>query len=187
MPNCNFYAVDKDYEAILDFVFKELDCKVYQKLSKPNTEIVKFENTAEVIKYYDLSKFSKETKKSAHLVLWPVKASTCFSITRVDMTSKKAKPGSFRFRAEGWGVIQLELNGNSIKGLVHSHSNHNTEKLAQANEEKNKVFLGRAKAWNWNVVTNTSGKLNNFIKHKSTRKVGPKLVMPCAEKTTLAE
>ena len=187
MPNCNFYAVDNDYEVILDFVFKKLYCEVYQKLSQPNTEIVKFANTTEVIKYYDLAKFSQETKKSAHLVLWPIKASSNFSVTRVAMTSKKAKPGSFRYRAEGWGVIQLELNGNSTKGLIHSHSNHNTEKLALVNELKHKQFLGKVKDWNWVVVTNTYGKLNNFIKHKSTKKVGPKFVMPCAEKITMAD
>ena len=187
MPNCNFYAIDNDYEEILNFVFKELDCDVYQKSSKPNTEIVKFENTAQVIAHYDFSRFSSPTKQSAHLVLMPRKAAKSFIVTRVAMTSKKAKPGAFRYRAEGWGVIQLELNGASEKGLVHSHTNHNTEKLALANEGKYKSVLGSVKWWNWTVVTNTSGRLNNFIKSKSTKKVGSKLLMPCAEKSTLAE
>ncbi|NRB36950.1 MAG: hypothetical protein HRU20_00620 [Pseudomonadales bacterium] len=187
MPNCNFYAVDKDYEEILDFVFKELDCKVYQKYSEPNTELVMFENTAEVMKYYDLANFSAATKKSANLVLWPTKASKNFRVTRVEATSKKAKSSSFRFRAEGWGVIQLELSGVSEKGLLHSHSNHNTEKLARSNEPKLKLVLGLVKSWNWVVVTNISGQLNNFIKYKSTKKVGSMLVMPCAAKSTLAK
>ena len=187
MPHCNFYAIDNDYEEILDFVFKDLDCKVYQKMSEPNAEIVKFDNTAQVIKYYDMANFSSPTKQSAHLVLMPTRASKNFRITRVAMASKKAKPGAFRYRAEGWGVIQLELNGASEKGLVHSHSNHNTEKLAQANEAKSKLLLGLVQSWNWTVVTNTSGKLNNFIKFKSTKKIGPMLVMPCAEKSHLAE
>ena len=186
MPNCNFYAIDKDYEDILDFVFKELDCEVYQKQSEPNSEIVKFSNSAEVIKYYDLKNFSTASKKSAHLVLWPTKASKNFSITRIPMRSKKAKPGAYRFRAEGWGVIQLELNGNSEKGLVHSHSNHNTEKLALAKEAELKSMLGRVKSWNWIVVNNTSGHLNNFIKYKSTKKDGNKFVLPKAEKYSLA-
>lgn len=187
MPNCNFYAVDDDYEEILNFVFKELDCEVYQKFSLPNTEIVKFESAAEVIKYFDLANFSKPTKKSAHLVLWPTTASKNFVITKVAMTSKKAKPGAFRHKAEGWGVIQLELNGASTKGLVNSHTHHNSEKLALTNELKFKGMLGRVKSWNWTAVNNTSGQLNNFIKYKSAKKVGKNLVMACAEKTTLAE
>lgn len=187
MPNCNFYAIDNDYEEILNFVFKELDCDVYQKLSKPSLEIVKFENTAQVIEYYNVADFSKPTKQSAHLVLMPRKASKNFRITRVPMTSKKAKPGSFRHRAEGWGVIQLELNGTAAKGLVHSHSNHNSEKLARANEKTSKLILGLVKSWNWTVVSNTSGKLNNFIKYKSVKKAGSMLVMAAAAKHTLAE
>lgn len=185
MPNCNFYAMDNDYEEILDFVFKELECKVYQKYSEVNTDIVAFENTAEVMAYYDFSSFSEATKKSAHLVLWPTKASKNFRVSRVEMSSKKSKPGASRQRAEGWGVIQLELNGLAAKGLPHSHSNHNTEKLARANEPKQHLALGLVKSWNWSVVTNTSGKLNNFIKYKSVKKSGTALVMPGAQKSTL--
>lgn len=189
MPNCNFYAADKDYEQILAFIFKELDCKVYQKYSEPNRDMVQFKNAAEVIKHYGLNSFSSSEGKaqSAHLVLWPIKASKNFKVTRQELNPKKFNGASFRQHAEGWGAIQVTLTGVGSKGLEKSSCNHSTQKRAKAWESKRKNDLGLASAWNWNVVDSAAGALSNFIKHRATEKSGSTSVMADASKLPLAD
>ena len=187
MPNCNFYATDKDYQQILNFIFKELDCKVYQKYSEPNRDMVQFKNTAEVVKHYHLDQFSSPDGKAqtAHLVLWPIKASNNFKVTRQELNPKKYDGASFRQHAEGWGAIQVTLTGAGSKGLEMSSCNHSTQKRAKAWEVKRKNDLGLASAWNWNVVDSAAGALSNFIKHRAETKNGAIAVLPAASKMNL--
>lgn len=186
MPNCNFYAADKDFKMILDLIFNELKCNVYQKYSEPDAELVQFHNSEEVIKYYQLNSFSSQLGKSATLMLWPVEASDNFVITKQVVTSRKFK-GTTRHRAEGWGLIQLELKGNSAKGLNVCQTNNSSEKRAKAWESKSQEDLGLVEEWKWDVVVRTAKKLNDYIFNKSKKKVGSVAVMPNAEKHTLAE
>lgn len=186
MPNCNFYAADNDFKMILDLIFNELKCNVYQKYSEPDTELVQFNNSEEVIKYYQLNNFSSQLGKTATLMLWPTEASDNFVITQQVVTSRKFK-GATRYRAEGWGLIQLELKSNSVKGLNASQTNNSTEKRAKAWEPKSQDTLGLVEEWKWNVVVRTAKKLNDYILNKSNKKVGSVAVMPSAEKLALAE
>lgn len=186
MPNCNFYAADNDYKMILDLIFNELKCNVYQKYSEPGAELVQFHNSAEVIEYYQLKSFSSPLGKSAHLMLWPTEASENFVVTQQVIKSRKLK-GATRYRAEGWGLIQLELKGNSAKGLSVSQTNNSSEKRAKAWEDKSDAELGLAADWKWDVVVKTAKKLNDYILNKSKKKQGSVAVMPNAEKYSLAE
>lgn len=186
MPKCNFYAVDEDYEIILDLIFNDLKCKVYQKYSEPDAELVQFHTTAEVVEYYQLNGFSSSQGKSAHLMLWPVEASENFVITKQVVTSRKFK-GATRSRAEGWGLIHLELRGNSSKGLSECQTNNSTEKHSKALEAKHKESLGLVSEWKWDVVIRTAKKLNDYILNKSEKRQGAKAVMPKAAKLSLAE
>lgn len=186
MPNCNFYAVDEDFKLILDLVFNELKCNVYQKYSEPNAELIQFHSSAEVIEYYQLNSFSTQMSKSAHLMLWPTEASDNFVISNQVINSKKFK-GATRQRAEGWGLIQLELQSNSVKGLKPSQTNNSSEKRARAWESKSQEELGLVSEWKWDVVVRTAKKLNDYIRNKSNKKIGATAVLPNAAKLTLAE
>ena len=186
MPNCNFYAADNDFKMILDLIFNELKCNVYQKYSEPDAELVQFHTSEEVIEYYQLTAFSSQLGKSASLMLWPREASDNFVITKQVVKSRKFK-GAIRHRAEGWGLIQLELNSNGAKGLNACHTNNSTEKRAKAWESKSQDELGLVEEWKWDAVVRTAKKLNDYIFNKSKTKVGSVAVMPHAEKYRLAE
>lgn len=187
MPNCKFYAAGSDYEEILKFVFSEMHCKVYQKYSDPDSELIRFKSAREVIKHYNLKSETPGSGKLAHLMLWPVDASNNFKATKLTLNPNKSKGATYRYQAEGMGLIQIELNGMSAKGLECSRTHHITEKRARAWEIERKHDLGLASAWNWRLIDNISGQLNNFIKHKSKKKIGAMPVMTCAETLALAE
>lgn len=36
MPNCDFHAADDDFDKIPQFVFDELNCRVFETYSKPS-------------------------------------------------------------------------------------------------------------------------------------------------------
>ena len=186
MPNCNFYAIDNDFEDILNFIFEELNCKVFQSYSEHDSDLIEFKTSLEVINYYNLDGFSTEKGKSADLMLWPVEASPNFKVAIVNLNPKKCKDATYRYRSDGWGLIHLELKGINRLGLQYSHTNHNTEKRAKAWEPNYIDELGPVSEWDWKVVASTSRKLNNFIKKQSNKKVGPMPVMPNAESINLA-
>lgn len=186
MPNCNFYAIDSDFEEILDFIFNEIECRVFESYSNYEKELVEFTNTKEVVEYYQLGDFSKKPNRSATLMLWPIKASDNVRVNRIELNPKKCQGATHRYRVDGWGLISLELKGINKAGLQYSNSNHNTEKRASAWEPNYCDVMGSPSEWDWKAVSSTSRKLNNFIKKHSTKKVGPMPVMRCAGAVTLA-
>ncbi|SEL62365.1 hypothetical protein SAMN05216262_11565 [Colwellia chukchiensis] len=186
MPNCNFYAIDNDFVEILDFVFDEMGCRVFESYSAYETELVEFLSTKEVVEYYQLDEFSNCQNRSATLMLWPVKASLNVKVNRIELNPKKCRGATHRYRVDGWGLISLELKGINKAGLQYSHTNHNTEKRATAWEPNYSDVMGSPSEWDWKAVSSASRKLNNFIKKNSNKKVGPMPVMQCAETVTLA-
>ncbi|MEJ2622519.1 MAG: hypothetical protein P8163_20405 [Candidatus Thiodiazotropha sp.] len=186
MPNCNFYAIDNDYDEILNFIFNEMECRVFESYSKYDEELVEFSNATEVLEYFQLANFSKKPNQTADLMLWPTSASDNVRVNRIELNPQKCKGATHRYRIDGWGLISLELNGINKAGLQYSNTNHNTEKRAVAWEPNYNDVMGSPSTWDWKAVSSASRKLNNFIKKKSNKKVGPMPVMLCAETVTLA-
>ena len=75
-------------------------------------------------------------------------------------------------------MIQLYLGGESELGLLHSHTNHNTEKRALAWATTSSDQLGSPAAWNWKEVTRISSRLNRFIRRITETKAGSRPVLP---------
>jgi len=186
VPNCNFYAVGEDYKKILEFVFSELACKVFQDYSEFDSELIEFKTADEVFEYYSLSDFDNGKSKMANIILWPIETSDNFRVTKIDLNPDRCKGATYRFQANGRGLIQLQFKGTNKLGLQYSHTNHNTDKRALAWEDIDRDKLGSVKDWNFSVTTSVSRKINNFIKKHSGKKVGPMPVMTCAAEIELA-
>jgi len=186
MPNCNFYAVNSDFKDILDFIFSDLDCRLFESYSKPDSELIEFQNTNDVMEYFDLDNFSSNTNKLASIVIWPLKASESVKVIRIDLNPDKCSGATYRYRIDGWGLIVFDLKSINTAGLQYSNTNHNSEKRALAWESNYSDTMGSPSEWDWKVVSSTSRKLVNFIKKIPIKKVGPMPVMPCAASITLA-
>ena len=129
MPNCDFYAVEQDFEPVLKFVFDDLECRVFESFSAYDSELVEFTGFDQIWKR-GIGSCAGNTA-STYLQLWPVNASDNVAISRITLDPVATKGATFRYAVEGWGLIQLHLGGVSESGIIVSHTNHNSEKRAQ--------------------------------------------------------
>jgi hypothetical protein len=175
VPNCDFLATKSDIEAVLGYVFASCEFTVYEAYSEPEAELRTFGNAAELAKLYPLG-LCQGTAPSVllHLV---AKNSGAVTVERFALEPIKCNGKTYRYRSSGWGLIQLHLGGIGPKGLVPSHTNHNSQaralKWAPTYPE-----LPSPSTWNWQAVQAASSKLNRFIRKQAVSKEGNRLVLP---------
>ena len=181
MPNCDFYAVPSDFEPILRFIFEAMDCRVFEAYSRFDHDLREFSRLEEFVDstHSKLGDCSND-KLSSSLMLWPFKASDQVRIRRIEL-SPAARLGKHRHAVEGWGLISLQLGGLAETELHPSHTNHNSENRAKKWADTYKDTMGDPSAWNWDIVTRTSAKLNRHIRSLATAKIGSRPVLPAAK------
>ena len=180
MPNCEFYGAPGDFEPILQFIFDELRCRVLEAYSDFDRELREFSSIEDLARSTALGDCSKGWP-SCYVMLWPVAASDQVRIRRIEL-SQPNDLGTFRYCAEGWGVIVLQLGGLSDRGLHPSRTTHNSEKRAHKWADTGADRMGDPLAWDWKLVDRTSGRLNRRIRSLACGKIGSRPVLPAAQK-----
>lgn len=176
MPNCDFYAAEKDLFEVLDIVFSQAKCRVFESYSPFREELAEFATVQDIAGRYPIGK-CKGNSHSVLLQLLPHGAGASMQIEKINLKPEKCGGHTFRYRASGWGLIQLYLGGIGPYGLVHSHTNHNSEKRAMAWEATFPEFAP-ASAWDWKTITQFSSQLNRVIRNRlAVTKVGPRPVL----------
>ena len=176
MPNCDFYAVDGDLKRIVEFVFHELDCRVFELSSEPDKELREFKSAEEVLQIAGFGKCRGKTH-SVYLQLWPRSARGKIHVQRIGLDPKACNGATFRYQIQGWGLIQLYLGGISKAGVIHSHSNHNSEKRAQKWASTHEE-LDEVSSWDWREVNRVSRQLNRHIQKMAATKMGSRPILP---------
>mgnify|MGYP001264901437 FL=1 len=175
MPNCDFLATKSDLEAILGYVFAAGEFTVYEAYSEPEAELRIVDSATELAELYPLG-LCKGTAPSVLLQL-VAKNSGAVTVERIALDPSKCNGKTYRYRSSGWGLIQLHLGGIGPKGLVPSHTNHNSQaralKWASTYPE-----LPSPSTWDWQVVQAASSKMNRFIRKLAVSKEGNRLVLP---------
>ncbi|MBB5204987.1 hypothetical protein HNQ51_002306 [Inhella inkyongensis] len=174
MPNCDFFATQNDLEAVLDFVFETGVFTVYEAYSRPEEELRVFNSTLELANAYSLG--ACRGRGSSVLLQLHVEGSGPITIERFALNPRACNGKAFRYRANGWGLIQLQLGGIGPKGLVASHTNHNSVARALS-WESTYPELGPVSTWNWSAVQAASNKLNRFIRKLAVYKDGSRPVL----------
>ena len=178
MPNCDFYAVGEDLEKVLEYVFSEVECRVFESYSPCDQKLAEFTKVSEIAARYPLGK-CKTTESSVNLELWPTRASKQVRVKKIRLDPKRSKGAKYRFTIEGWGLIQLHLGGESKLGIISSHTNHFTEKGARKWESMTGTFFHRVSAWDWKEVSRLSSQINRHIRQKlAVDKIGSRPVLP---------
>jgi hypothetical protein len=174
MPNCDFYATPKDHAEILTWLFSEGTCRVYELSSEFEMPLREFRSAAEVLERFAdvLPGGSKRTV--VYLQLYVLGASPPFVPRRVTLDPKACGGATFRYAAEGWGLVQLYLASLTSHGLDSSHTNHNSEKRAQAWEPAS------ISAWDFKRISGFSSRLNREIRKRRIAKVGSRVILPGA-------
>ena len=162
MPKLDFYACGLDFEPILDFIFLRSGCRIFESYSAFDAEIREFKSAADLLQACRVGECAADYP-SILLQLVPPRADSLYSIRRIKL--KPSTGHTHRYAINGWGLIQLHLGGFGPSGLVHSHTNHNSEKRAHL-WAGTYPDLGSPKAWDWKQVVRTSSALNRHVRTK---------------------
>lgn len=77
--------------------------------------------------------------------------------------------------ADGFGMVQFYLQRPS---RMSSHTNHNSKKRAENWDHLNDD--NSAGDWDFELVTQTSSRLNRFIRKRGQQKIGSRVLLPGA-------
>ncbi|MCG6142730.1 hypothetical protein [Leptospira mtsangambouensis] len=185
MPNCDFYANSTDFQLIINFILKDLECKIYESYSDYEKPISEFHSFEELNDKYSILK--NEMKNNVYLQIYNPKASKNLKFRKIELDPNKCDGFKFRYSCDGWGLIQLYLGKLENNILKNSHTNHNSEKRASKWENIHENSLGKIHEWDWKIVNSTSRKLNRFIKNQSKDKINSRYILPEAFKLLKSE
>lgn len=181
MPNCDFYATTNDHEELLHWLFEEATCRLFELSSDFEQPLKEFHSVDEVLAQFERTYKNGERWSNVHLQLYVLGASPPFVPKRISLDPEACDGATFRYAAEGWGLVQLYLGSQTTRGLNDSHTNHNTQKRAEAwapaIAEMQAVSL-----WDFKRITAFSSRLNRQVRKLSVAKIGSRPVLPGALK-----
>ena len=179
MPNCDFYATEQDHCYLLNWLFAEGTCRIFELSSQFDEQLKEFHSTEEVLAEFDRVYTNGMRWHTVHLQLYVVGAGPSFVPRRVDLDPTKCGGATFRYAAEGWGLVQLYLSRAESNGLRNSHTNHFTaigaDKWIPLDPEK-----PSPDNWDFKRIAAFSARLNRQIKKLSVAKIGTRAVFPGA-------
>lgn len=177
MPNCDFYATIDDHRELLNWLFSEGTCSVYELYSSFDTDLKKFSSANEVLAQFDRCDATGERWRSVELQLYVSGAGPVFQPRRVSVNPKFCNGATYRYSAEGWGLVQLYLCRPTQAGLDSSHTNHFTQRgaAAKAATEEERANVD---SWDFKRITAFSSRLNRQIRNLSVGKLNSRPVLP---------
>ena len=179
MPNCDFFACGDDHRVILEHIFDNLPCRIFELSSRFDSELAEFASLADIERHFGIDNWSRNEHRSLLLTIYAADANGSLNFRRIALDSTKCDGATFRYSCDGWGLIQLYLESPRKGGLRNSHTNHNSEKRA-GNWSPTYPEMGDPADWNWAAVNSFSRKLNRFIRKCGVHKIGSRVVLPCA-------
>jgi len=179
MPNCDFYAAGMDHRAILDFLLTRGECDIYELASRFEQPLRRFRALDDFEEHFAIADWRAGSSVSMLLQLHAHGSGPPFLARRVDLNPESCGGATFRYSAEGWGLVQLYLERPRASGLRNSHTNHNSEKRAAAWSDT-LARLGSPADWDFARVSSFSGRLNRFIRSLAVGKSGARVILPQA-------
>ncbi len=177
MPNCDFYGTIKDHEPILDFLYSNGECDIYELGSEPSCDLRHFRSSEEVLSLFDNPYPNGKQRHSIHLQLYVKGTGPEFVPTRISLDPDVCNGHTFRYSAEGKGLVQLYLSTLDENSLRSSHTNHFSQKGAEKWSDESED-LRNASSWDFKAITSFSSKLNRFIRKMKVAKIGGRVLLP---------
>jgi len=159
MPWFDFYATPEDIQNIIEFIYNETDCRVFETYSEYDCELREFPNRIELEQAFELG-IDRDGKGLAILLsLWSPSVMPDPEIKRIDL---KVKDHEYRYGIEGCGLYWLHLGGIFKNSITTSKFGFFTEEEGLA---KCCVQPGPDQV-NWEAHEVLAYKLRNFILHR---------------------
>jgi hypothetical protein len=178
--NCDFYATPENHEPLLTWLFAEATCHVYELPSDFEQPLKRFESAVDVLR-----QFERRTPNGdpwpVHLQLYVLGAGPPFERRRIALNPSAYDGATFRYIAEGWGLVRLYLSVPWPDRLENAHTNHNSKTRAQ---RWMSLYTDQAPtdAWDFSCISAFSSRLNGRIRKRGVAKVGSRTVLPGALK-----
>lgn len=180
MPNCDFYGVPSDHELILSWLFSDNSCRIYELASDFEKPLREFQAADEVLSQFARTHRGGESWSAVHLQVYVIGSGPNFVPRRVSLDPRACDGATFRYAADGWGLVQLYLHTVEKSGaLRNSHTNHNSEKRAKAWEATHSE-LGPIDSWDFKRISSFSSRLNRYIRGLGVAKIGSRTILPGA-------
>jgi hypothetical protein len=173
MPNLDFYAAGSDRDAVVDLIFSQPGCRIFESYSRPSQDIVEFTSPD----HLRAALRSEPVVGQDLMQIAPPQAP--FQIRRFALRPELCHGHTFRHTIEGWGLIQFHLGGTGPDGVIGSHTNHNSVARARAWEPTYPDWPG-VEQWDWKSVAFVSSRLNRMIRKLAVAKIGSRPVLPSA-------
>ncbi|NJK45681.1 MAG: hypothetical protein HC933_16715 [Pleurocapsa sp. SU_196_0] len=174
MPNCDFYAYGNDFQAVLGFVFSQPGWILHELVSQPDTPVAVFSSVDSVLEHHQVG------ARPINFQLYAPEMRGRVRHERIQLAPGAVEGATHRFSTEGWGLIQLYFGFEHHDGITHSHTNHNTERRAQAWAVTINA-LDDPGLWDWTVVSRMSARLNRFIHKSAAARFGSRPILPAAQ------
>jgi len=158
----DFYAAPEDIKNIFDFIFKELKLQAFLSYSEYGQEMKSYNSTDEVFKDFS---FTNTVGDSVNFQLWTPRFQGDLVINKINLDPRRCKGYTFRYKADGWGLIQFNCGVLKDNKLWFSHLGHQSIKRATL-WQHNYQHCGSVEKWNWKEVETTGRKLKYFIQKK---------------------
>lgn len=175
MAQLDFFALRKDIESVVEYIFDETDCRVFEAYSRPGHELREF-NNLEALRDSD----HLEANHGRYFIRVISRSVNCDPIFN-EFTLTKT--GQKRFDVEAPPMFQitqghtLDDADGALYWSVYSHWN-------EAGAKERSYYPDEVlDAVDWKAVRKVSGRIYRFIKNKlAVANVGPRPVLPCAFK-----
>lgn len=181
MPNCNFYAALDDHASLLDWLFHDGRCEVFESYSEFERPLVQCFTPADFLKLFERRYTNGRPVNAVSLTLYVSASGPRPIVRRIALKPESCGGATFRFNIEGWGLISLNLEVPSDSGLRCSHTNHNSKARAERWADVSDR-LGKPDAWDFAKVTAYSSRLNREIRKRAADKLGSRAVLPGARR-----
>lgn len=181
MPNCDFYAIPEDHEPLLDWLVRERICRIFELASDFEMALREFHTVDDVMSQFSRTYSNGNSWDTVHLQLYVLGAGPPFVPRRVSLDPRACDGATFRYAAEGWGLVQLYLGAIGSGGLKNSHTNHNSLKRAEAWGSV-KPDMQPVESCDFKKISAFSSRLNRQIKKLGIAKIGSRPVLPGALK-----
>ncbi|SFS73098.1 hypothetical protein [Paenibacillus sp. BC26] len=167
MANLDFYSTRNDQLKLLDFIFSELNFRVFQSYSDFDSEIEEYKSTIEIDDKYCVGIDKHGNGTHCLFQLWSPTIMDKLEINKINLDEKTGH--TYRYNIEGFALVQLYLGGIHNNYISKSHIGSNSE--------------ARAKSWgyisgvNWENHKKEINKLCNYIRRDSKVKIKGRVVM----------
>jgi hypothetical protein len=156
--NLEFFAVEADQRAVLDFLFSSTDVRVFESYSEPDAELREFPSTDALAATSQLGSDPHGNGCAIILQLWSPSVMRDLSIRRFNLDPARCNGHTFRHSIEGGALMQLYLGGVCDRVVTRSHFGHQSQARAEA--------WGVDDGVNWDALKTLSSRIQYHVRKR---------------------